>query len=164
MEVRVTHTVVFQKTFFSKRPEALKSIDMTFPFSKFFPMVNSNMFAIELQRVVGSELIRVKDTSFFSMLYDLIHQFFCRHILYNGRIDSALSLKHTKGLDFLTGTTSSWTFLFPSKIGLITFNLSRQFSVLISQVVKYFKAITHVVISDFMVAPSQIFHCFLDFT
>ena len=160
MEVGFTHTVVFHESFFCKRPEAFKAINMTSAFPKFFSVINGNMLPVKFQRVVGLEFVRIKDTPFFRMRSNLIHQGLCCDIIYYYCKDSALALQHAKYLNFPSRTAATRSCLLSTKIGLITFNFTRQFPVLFCEVVKNRQAIIHVMIPDLMVAPSQVFSGF----
>ena len=156
MEVRFTNTMVFQQPFFGKGPKSFESINMFPAFTKFLAMINYDVFPIKLKRFIRFELIRVKNTPLLSMIYNLIHNCFCGNIIYNSSKDSTLSFQYSKYLDFLLCTTSSRSFFLSSKITFITLYFTRQFSKLLSQVIKYLNAIVHVMIANHIITKTKV--------
>jgi len=132
------YSMVFQKPFFSERPEPFKSVNMPFAISKIITMINRNMFTKKLQRFIRSELICIEYTTFFSMLYYLIHQCFCRHIINQCCVYFSVPFKHTKNCYFSFRTATTSTFALTTEVTLITFNLSGKLIKFFLQIQKYF--------------------------
>ena len=153
----LTNSMILQQPFFSKRPEALQTIDMTPTPGKLNAMIDSQMLPIKLQRLIGLEPVRVEDTPLFRTLPDLGHQSLGRDIVHYGGENPALALQHTKDLHFPSGATASNTLAFAAKVTLIAFDLTRQLPEILIKILYDLLAVLHVPAANLGIAVSQIF-------
>ncbi len=130
-----THTMILQVSFFSKGLKPFKSINMSSPFHKDITMIKCCMFAIKLQRFIRSKTVVIKDTAFFRMSSNFVHQSLCRNIINNG---SEVALVALIILDF---TGKAFKFLL--------------------QKIKNYITILLIIISDLFVSKVKFFYWFI---
>ncbi|GIW62021.1 MAG: hypothetical protein KatS3mg089_0873 [Patescibacteria group bacterium] len=67
-EVSSRNTMVLEDSFFGKTSKAFQSVKMNVSLShKLLWMIKSQVFSEEYQRILGTVLVRVKDTTFFRL-------------------------------------------------------------------------------------------------
>jgi len=69
-EFRWIHPMIFHQSFFDKRPETFDTIDVDFPISEPFTMIDPSVFETVLDKtVITSEPVRVDQTSSFDFFF-----------------------------------------------------------------------------------------------
>lgn len=153
--------MVLEHPFFGKTPEPFKTIDMDPSVRKVCCMIQTQVSAKDEQRLVASKLIRVKHTPFLSNILHRLKDLSHAQILWERRVDPSVSLQHSQHQGFSCSSSPTTTFPSSPKVGIIYFNLSREFTKLLLRFLHDFcsQLLVHTV--DRFVIYFQDFACFI---
>lgn len=117
----------FDQTLFSMTPESFYPVDIDFTRSKYFLMIDFNMtISTKHQRIIPSEFIGINDTSSSNGFDGHIQQCFSYYIFNHFYFNNAISLQDSKYKDFISCSSSSFSFTSAIKITLIHFHFTTQ--------------------------------------
>ena len=98
--------MILQQPFLGEGPEALQAVDVASTLCKFNPVIDHQVLAIKLQRLVGLEPVGVEYPPLFRMLQDFGHQGLRGNIVHYSGKYPVLALQHAKDLHSPSGTTA----------------------------------------------------------
>lgn len=131
IKVFLRDAMILEHPFFGKTPKPFKTIDMDSPVCKVCCMIQAQVSSKNKQRLVTSKLIRVEHTAFLGNVLHCLKDLSYLKILWERRVDPPVSLQHPQNQGFSCSSSPTTTFPSPAKVGIIYFNLSRQFSKLL---------------------------------
>lgn len=131
IKVFLRDAMVLEHPFFGKTPKPFKTIDMYSPVGKVCCMIKTQMSPKNEQRLVAPKLIRVKDTSFLGNILHGLKDLSHAQILRERRVNPSISFQHSQNQGFSCSSSATTTFPSPPKVGIINFNLTREFSKLL---------------------------------
>ena len=113
-----------------KRPESFNAVYVVFGFfvHHVFRVINGEMFAQPLERIVAPKGVRVVDRTLPRLLSDDGHELLFGDMLYHSRIDLAIALQQAKYDVFAHGATSTLTFASTAKVALVHLHFAVQFA------------------------------------
>ena len=111
-----------------KTPKTLNTVDMIPGFfaDHGFRVVNGQVLAQPLQRVVTPEGVRIVDRALSGFLSDHCHEFFFGYMLHHPRIHLAIALQKAKNDVFALGATTTLAFASAAKIAFVHLHLARE--------------------------------------